>query len=179
MAIRIDVHPVGENPTNTTCTLPTLVHIRQRTLPAGGPRTWQSFASHQQRWTNPNAPKKKGSRHNPQPDWVICRSATQFLSQHSHWSCNESQTFVDSRLLGLPGPYHWHAIGTFNTCSRVPTPRSLTDTSGGYHIENLRTTTALSPPFPSEGSNDPPNGPVRYQIIQTTITHLTGEENKP
>jgi hypothetical protein len=77
-----------------------------------------------------------------------------------------SQTSVDNMLLGLPGPYHWHAIGMFNNCSRVPTPQSLTDTSGGYHIENLRIATALSPPFPSEGSTDPPNGPARPQIIQ-------------
>jgi hypothetical protein len=42
-----------------------------------------------------------------------------------------SQAPVGGRVLGLPGPYHWHAIGTFNTCSRVPTPRSLTDACGG------------------------------------------------
>jgi hypothetical protein len=124
----------------------------QRTLPVGCPRTWQPFASHQQCWTDPTAPKKKGSWHNPQHGWVIHRSATQFLSQHSHWSSNESQTSVDSRLLGLPGPYHL-------------TPRSLTDTGRGYHIENLRRATTLSPPFPSEGSTNPPNGPARSEII--------------
>jgi hypothetical protein len=151
----------------------------RRMLPTGGPGTWQPFASHQQRWTDPTALEKKGSRHNPQPDWVIRRSTTQFLSQHNHWSSNESQTSIDSRLLGLLGPYHWLAIGTFNTCSWVPTPRSLTDTGRGYHIENLEIATTLSPPFPSEGSTDPPNGPAWSQIIQTTFTHLNGEENKP
>jgi hypothetical protein len=35
-----------------------------RTLPVGSPRTWQPFINHQQRWTNPTAPEKKGSRHN-------------------------------------------------------------------------------------------------------------------
>jgi hypothetical protein len=69
------------------------------------------------------------------------------------------QAPVDGRLLGLLGPYHWHAIGTFNTCSQVPTPRSLNDTGGGYHIENLGIATSLSPPFPSEGSTDPPKRP--------------------
>jgi hypothetical protein len=103
-------------------------------LPAGGPHTWQPFSSHQQCWTDPTAPEKKGSQHNPQPGWVIRRSTTQLLSQHSHWSRNESQTSVDGRLLGLPGPYHQHAIGTFNTCSRGPTHRSLTDTGGGYNL---------------------------------------------
>jgi hypothetical protein len=56
-----------------------------------------------------------------------------FLSQASQWISRESQTSINSRLLGLPGPYHRHAIGTFNTCSRGLTHRSLTDTGGGYN----------------------------------------------
>jgi hypothetical protein len=44
-----------------------------------------------------------------------------------------SQASVDSRLLVLPGPYYWHVIGMFNTYSRGPTQRSLTNTAGGYN----------------------------------------------
>jgi hypothetical protein len=44
-----------------------------------------------------------------------------------------SQASFDSRLLGLPDSYLRHAIGTFNTYSRGPTHRSLTDTSKGYN----------------------------------------------
>jgi hypothetical protein len=44
---------------------------------------------------------------------------TQFLSWAHQWSSGESQTSINSRLLGLPGPYHRHVIGTFNTCSRA------------------------------------------------------------
>jgi hypothetical protein len=29
---------------------------------------------------------------------------------------------------------HQHTIGTFNTCSRVQTPPSLTDVDGGYNL---------------------------------------------
>jgi hypothetical protein len=87
--------------------------------------------------------RKKGFRHNPQPGWVIRMSPTYFLSQHSHWSSNESQTSIDSRLLGLPDPYHRHAIGTFNTCSRGPTHRSLTDTGGGYNLAGVDLPTPL------------------------------------
>jgi hypothetical protein len=36
-------------------------------------------------------------------------------------------------LLGLLGPYHQHAISTFNTCSWGPTHQSLTDKSRGYN----------------------------------------------
>jgi hypothetical protein len=96
----------------------------------------------------------------------------QFLSQQAIEVVRLNQALVGGRLLGLLGPYHWHVISTFNTCSWVPTPQSLTDTDGGYHIENLRIVTALSPPFPSEGSTDPPNGPARSQIIQQ---HLSKE----
>jgi hypothetical protein len=90
-----------------------------------------------------------------------------------------SQAHVDGPLLGLPGTYHRHAIGTLNIYSRVSTPQSLTDTGGGYHIQNLEIATTLSPPFPSEGSIDPPNGPARSQITETTFTNLSGEGTSP
>jgi hypothetical protein len=123
----------------------------QRTLPVGNPCTWQPFASHPQRWTDPTAPEKKGSWHNPQPSWTIHRSVIQFLSQHSHWSSNESQTSVDSRLLDLPGQYHWYAIGMFNTYSRESTHRSLTDTGGGYNLAGAGLPTPL-PDLPKRRS---------------------------
>jgi hypothetical protein len=69
--------------------------------------------------------------HRSSDPWV----RTQFLSRANQWSSGESQTFVDRKLLGLLGPYHRHAIGMFNTCSRGPTHRSLIDTGGGYSLE--------------------------------------------
>jgi hypothetical protein len=63
------------------------------------------------------------------------------------------QASVDNRLLGLSDSYHRHAIDTFNTCSRGPTHRSLTDTVGGYNhlrapsglrLSNLNTTSSKS-----------------------------------
>jgi hypothetical protein len=59
----------------------------------------------------------------------------EFLSWANQWSSGESQASINSRLLGLPGPYHRHAIGTFNSCSWGPTEWSLTDTGGGYNLE--------------------------------------------
>jgi hypothetical protein len=59
---------------------------------------------------------------------------TQLLSWTSQWSRGVSQAPDDDQLLGLPGPYHRHAIDTFNTCSWGPTERSLTDPGGGYKL---------------------------------------------
>jgi hypothetical protein len=85
--------------------------------------------------SSPTAPEKKGSRHNPQR--TTDRSAGPYpasiLSQPmKQW--RQSQASINDRLLGLLGPYHKYAIGTFNTCSRGPTEWSLTDTGGGYNL---------------------------------------------
>jgi hypothetical protein len=66
-----------------------------------------------------------------QPDWVAQGTRLSFSLKTVIEAVGLSQAPVDGRLLGLPCPYHRHVIVTFNTCSRVPTPRSLTDTGGG------------------------------------------------
>jgi hypothetical protein len=124
-------------------------------LPAGGPHMWQPFASHQQGWTDALLPRKSAPDSTSQPGWVVHGTRLSFSPNTTIEAVCLSQAPIGGRLLGLPGPYHRHAIGTFNTCSRVPTPRSWTDTGWGYHIDNFGIAIALSPPFPSEGSTDP------------------------
>jgi hypothetical protein len=97
--------------------------------------------------------------------WVVHETRLSFSSNTVIKAMCLSQAPVGGRLLGLWGIYHRYAIGTFNTCSRVPTHQFLTDTGGSYHIENLGIATALSPPFPSEGSTDPPNSPARSPFL--------------
>jgi hypothetical protein len=126
--------------------------------------------SHRQGWTDTTALEKKCSRLHLLSRLSGRGTHLSFSPKTAIEVVDLSQVLMDGRLLGLPRPYHRHTIGTFNTCSRVPTPRSLTDTGGDYHIKNLKIVTALSPPFPSEGSTDPPNGPARSQIIQITFT---------
>jgi hypothetical protein len=107
-----------------------------RTLPVGNPRTWQPFTLTQWSWTDPTAPDKNGFRHNPQhADWLIRRFTTQFLSQHNPWSSRlKPSIYWWACYINLLGPYHQHVISTFNTCSQVPTYRSLIDTGEGYNI---------------------------------------------
>jgi hypothetical protein len=138
---------------------------------AGGPRMWQPFTSHPQGWMDALLKRKSASDSTSQPGWVIRGTHLSFSLNTAIESVRLSQAPVGCTVLGLPGLYHRHVMGTFNTCSQVPTPRSLTDACGGYHIENLGIATTLSPPFPSEGSTDPPNGPARSQIIHATFYH--------
>jgi hypothetical protein len=97
---------------------------------------------------------------------VVRGTSLSFSPNTANETVRLSQAPINDILLGLPGMYHWHVIDTFNTCSRVPTPQSLTDIGGSYHIKNLGMATTLSPPFPSEVFTDPPNGPSRSQIIR-------------
>jgi hypothetical protein len=147
-------------------------------LPAGGPRTWQPFVSHWQGWTDALLTRKNAPDSTSQPDWVVRRTRLRFSPNTAIKAMRLSQAPVDGRLLGLLGSYHWYAIGTFNTCLQVPTPRSLTDTGRGYHIENLGIATTLSA-LPFRGFTDPPNGPAQSQIIHTTFTNWTGEGTSP
>jgi hypothetical protein len=62
-----------------------------------------------------------------------------------------SQASIDDGLLGLLGPYHQYAIGTFNTCSRGPTHRSLTDTGGDYNLRHVGFSHTTPRPFQPMG----------------------------
>jgi hypothetical protein len=118
-----------------------------RTLPTIGPRmvldhmylTWSTYSnlsrSRQQSWAGPLLPRK--SALDPIHSTTVDRSIGPYLvslpsKPMKQWG--QSQPTVDGWLLGLPGPYLRNAIGTFNTCSRELTHRSLTDTSGGYNL---------------------------------------------
>jgi hypothetical protein len=76
-----------------------------------------------------------------------------------------SQAPVDDKLLGLLGPYHQHAISMFNTYSRGPTYRSLTDTGGGYNLEGAGLPHLTPGPSQPMVLHFPPNGSARSQVI--------------
>jgi hypothetical protein len=127
--------------------------------------------SHWQSWACPLLPRKMAPDTflSAPADWSTGPYPTSLLSQPmKQWG--QSQTSISGWVLGLLGPYHQHAIDMFKTYSRVPTPQSLTDTGEGYHIENLRIATTLSPQFPSEGSIDPPNWPRPVSTFNQVLT---------
>jgi hypothetical protein len=133
--IWIDVHPAGENLTNTTRMLPTLVHVRPTYASYGQSPYVATFHESSTKLDRVTAPEKKGSWHNPQhASWPIRRSIPSFSPEPTNEVVEKAKISINIRLLGLPGPYHRHAIDTFNTCSQGPTHRSLTDTGGGYNL---------------------------------------------
>jgi hypothetical protein len=58
----------------------------------------------------------------------------QLLSHNNSWSSGEKLIFCWQPATRFTGPIYQHAIGTFNTCLRGPTHRSLTDTGGDYSL---------------------------------------------
>jgi hypothetical protein len=139
-------------------------------IPAGGPRTWQPFARRRQIWTDLTAPEKKGSRHNPQHAvWPIRRSVPSFSPEPDNEAGGVSQASDDDQLLGFLGKYHWHAIGTFNTCSWGPFERSLIDTDGGYNFEGAGSSHTHSSTFPTRCLSFPLVAPPALHFNQAPL----------
>jgi hypothetical protein len=154
--IRIDVHPAGENQTNTSRMLPTPVHVRPAYAFCGQSPYVATFHKSSIELSRPTAPEKKGSRHNPQ------RAADQSAGSYpaslpsqpmKQWG--QSQASIYDRLLGLLA----HITSMRSVRSILarggPTERSLIDTGGGYNLggAGLPDTTPRPPrpavsPFP-------------------------------
>jgi hypothetical protein len=107
----------------------------------------------------------------PQPSWVAHGTHLSFYPNTTIEAVRLNQVPVDGRLLGLLGPYHQHAIGTFNTCSRGPTRRSLTDIGGGYNLGGAGLPHHTPQPSQLTVLRFPPKGPVRSQVINPIITN--------
>jgi hypothetical protein len=76
-------------------------------LPAGGPRIWQPFTSHQDCWTDTTTPEKKCSRLHLSAQLSGPRDPPQFLSQDSYWSSRlkpSTRGWPATRLTGPISP---------------------------------------------------------------------------
>jgi hypothetical protein len=141
--IRINIHPTGENPTNTTRTLLTPVHVCLMYASCRRSPYVVTFHESSTGLDVCTTPEKKCFR-------------LSFSLNTAIEAMHLSQAPIDDRLLGLPGTYHWHTINAFNIFSLVPTPWSLTDTGGAYHIEILKLPQHTSRPSLSSVPLTPP-----------------------
>jgi hypothetical protein len=148
----------------------------RRTLPAGGPRTWQPFTKSSTAMDRAAAPEKKGSWHNPQrADWPIRGSTPIFSPVPAIEAVGVQTPSVGNQLLGLLGPYHQHAIGTFNTCSRGPTERSSINLGGGYSLGGAGLPHTHSPTFPNSCLHFPLMVPPGLYFNHVLATNLKCE----
>jgi hypothetical protein len=133
--------------------------------------------SHQQGWAVSLLLRKRASDtiHSTPADRSVCPYPVS-LPRQSLKQWGQSEPSVDGRLLGLPGPYLWHMIGTFNICSWVPTTRSLTDIGRCYNLGGA--SFPHHTPWPSWPMvlRFPPKSPSRSQVKHPTITCWTKEE---
>jgi hypothetical protein len=80
----------------------------RRTLPMGGPHTWQPFVRRRQIWTDPTAPEKKGlSTQSTARRLTDLWVRTQLLSRASQWSRGHNPSswqWPTTRLTGSISP---------------------------------------------------------------------------
>jgi hypothetical protein len=169
--IRINVHPTGENPTNTTRTLPTPVHVRPVYASCGQSSYVATFHELSTELSRLTAPEKKGSRHNPQcVGWPIHGSVPSFSPKPANEAVGEKSSIYQrlaTRLTGHISPACNRYVQYLLTGTN---PSVLNRHRWGYHIENLGIATTLSPPFPSEGSTNPPNWPCPVSTFNQVLT---------
>jgi hypothetical protein len=127
--------PCRRKPDQHATHFPRSVHIYPSTICIScGPRI-ATFSEWPTDLDGSHCSWEKGLQHNPHhADWPICGSVPSFPSKPTNEAVGLSQASVNDKLLGLLGPYHQHAIGTFNTCSRGPTHWSLINIGGGYNL---------------------------------------------
>jgi hypothetical protein len=95
-------------------------------------------------------PEKKGSWYNSQHNgWSIRRSVPSFSPNPTNEAVGAKSTSCWRSTTRLTRHIYQYAIGTFNTCSREPTYRSLTDTGGGYKLGGVVFPHITSQPSPS------------------------------
>ena len=158
--IRIDAHPVGKTPTNTTCMLSTLVHVCPAYASCGRSPYMETFHTDSTELDRFTAPEKKCFRlHLParlSGPW----DPPQFLSQHNHWISVLKPNICRQHAIRLTGPISPACDRYVQYLLTGTNPSVLNRHMWGLPHRNLRIDTSLSPPFPSECSTDPPTGPA-------------------
>jgi hypothetical protein len=161
-AIRIDVHPVGGNPTNMTRTLSTPVHVRPVYASSGRSSYVQTFRevfnsdgqSHCS-WQR-GLPTQSPARRLTDP-WVH----TEFLSRASHWSSGGKATLCRQPATRPTGPISPACDRYVQYLLTGPNRTALNRPSRGLQPWRCRIAIYPLPDLPNHLSPLSPNGPAR------------------
>jgi hypothetical protein len=163
--IRIDVHPTGKYPTNTSCTLPTPVHVCPVYTSCGQSPYVITFHESSTELSRPTAPKKKSSRHNPQRvDWSIYGSVPSFSPEPTNEEVEAKPSIYrrpTTRLTGsislACGRYVQYLLTGVN-------PSIFNRHRRGLQSWRCRLSTYHSPTFPTSCLPLTPKGPFRSPV---------------
>jgi hypothetical protein len=136
----------------------------RRTLPAGGPRTWQPFMSHRQSWTESLLLRKRApdTIHSMPTDRSVGPYPVSLPSQPmNQWRKTNIYQQQATRLLGLISPacdrYVQYLLAGAN-------PSVLNRHRQGLQPWRCRFATYHSPTFPTGCLPFTPKGPVRSSV---------------
>jgi hypothetical protein len=133
---------------------------------------WQPFMSHRKSWTKSLLPRKRapGTIHSIPANRSMSLYPVSLFSQSiKQWRksniCRQQATRLTGPISRACDRYVQYLLTGIN-------PSVLNQHRRGLPHRNLRIATSLSPPFPSECSMDPPNGPARSPFYQMLISKI-------
>jgi hypothetical protein len=169
--IRIDVHPAGENPINTTRMVPTQVHVRPTYSSCGQSPYVATFHKLSTDLDRSHCSWEKGLPTQSTACWPTDpRVCTQFLSQANQWSSRIKPIFCRWQATRLTEPISPICDRYVEYLLTGTNPLVLNWHRWMLPYKNLKIATTLSSPFPSECSTGPLIGPAWSPFYLTLNT---------
>jgi hypothetical protein len=165
MAIRINVHPTGENPTNTTRTLSTPVHVHPVYTFSGWSPYIATYHEPSTELSRATAPEKRGSQHNPQhAGWPIRGSVPSFSPKPTNEAVGAKWSIYRRHATRLTGPISLACDQYVQYLLTEANPSDLNRHSRGLQPWRCRLATYHSPTFPTCCLHFPPKRPARSPV---------------
>jgi hypothetical protein len=164
-AIWIDIHPIGENPTNTPRTLPTPVHVRLAYASCGWSPYGATFYESSTELSRLTAPEKNGSQHNPQcAGWPIHRSVPSFSPEPTNKAVGAMPSIYQRPATRLTGPISPACDRYVQYLLTGANPSVLNWHRRGLQPWRCRLSIYHSPTFPTSCLHFAPKGPARSPV---------------
>jgi hypothetical protein len=165
VAIQIDVHHAGENPTNMPLMLSTPVHVCLTYASCGESPYVATFHESSTELSMPTAPEKKGSRHNPQrAGWPICGSIPSFSPEPTNEAVGVKPSIDRRSTTRLTRPISPACDQYIQYLLTEANPSVLNRHRRGLQPWRCRLSIYHSPTFPTSYLSFPPKGPAQSTV---------------
>jgi hypothetical protein len=136
-----------------------------RTLPVGGPRTWQPFTLTQQSWTYSLLPRKSAPDSSSQPGWAVYGTHLSFSPNTAIEAVRLSQTSIDEHAARLTGPISPACDQYVQYLLTGANPSVVNRHRRELHPCMCRFSNTTPRPSQPTVLHFPPNGPAQSQVI--------------